>query len=205
MATLSDLDSDLTQWELAGEPDGLVELAERLREACSLAAAAPPVASSQVVEVPGPSRNTESGSSEQRTGSRSDAALAAGLVGYSVPHALAWRDPTALIFVPLIMLVVGISDASQAKAALAADKLEAQWRAATTTEEVVQLLGKPVVEFSLPNVNTKVMAYRLDDVHPYYVGLTDDKPVWFHNEYPWLHELAKQALAQQEQATKQPR
>jgi len=33
------------------------------------------------------------------------------------------------------------------------------------------------------------MAYRLDDGRPYYAALSDDKPIWFHNEYPCLHPL----------------
>ncbi len=197
MATLSDLDSELTQWELVGEPDGLGRLAERLREACRLVAAVPPVVSSQVVEVPGPSKNAEGGSSEQPAGSRPYGELAAALVGHYGSFALGLRDPTQLIFAPLIMLAVGISDANEAKAARAAEERAAMWRAATTTEEVVQLLGKPMVEFSLPNVETRVMAFQLDDVHRYYVGLSGDKTVWFHREYPWLHDLAEQAIARQ--------
>jgi hypothetical protein len=102
----------------------------------------------------------------------------------------------------LVFLAVGISNAYETAADKTAVERNAKWRAATTTEEVVQLLGKPVIEFSLPNVNTRVMAYRLDDGRPYYVGLSDDKPIWFHNEYPWLHELAEQAIAQQERAPK---
>jgi hypothetical protein len=201
MASLSDLASDLTQWELVGEPNGLERLSERLREACRLVAAAPPVVSSQVVEVPGSSKSTESGSSEQRAGSGADA------LHDALTSAFYWSagltGTPLLIVAPLTFLIVAVSKLEQGAAAQAAGKKDAQWRAATTTAEVIQLLGKPVVEFSLPSVNTRVMAYQLGNYeHPYYVGLADDRPVWFHNEYPWLHELAKQAIAQQEQAKK---
>jgi len=200
MATLSDLDSDLTQWEQVGEPNGLERLAERLREACRLVAPAPPVASSPVGEVAGPGKNAESGSSEQSAGYVADAlqdALSTAFYTSGIPIG------ASLLVAPLTFLIVAASKLDQGATAHAAAQKEAQWRAATTTAEVIQLLGKPLVEFSLPNVNTRVMAYQLGNYeHPYYVGLSDDKPVWFHNEYPWLHELAKQAIAQQAQDQK---
>jgi hypothetical protein len=198
MATLADVDSDLTQWEQVGEPGGLEHLAEQLRKTCESAQVDPPRTSSEVAEAPEFGNKAVSGTSERRASSRSDAEVAAAVVTYGAPLALA--DPTLLIFAPLTILALGISNAGQAMAARAAEERDAKWRAAITTEEVIQLLGQPVVEFSLPNVSTRVMAYRLDDVHHYYVGLSGDKPIWFHNEYPWLHELAKQAIAKEEQA-----
>jgi hypothetical protein len=203
MATLSDLDSELTQWERVAEPGGLEHLAEQLRKTCESGQVGPPGASSQIGGASGISSNAESGTAERPAGSPSDAELAAAVVTNGAPFAVA--DPRLLIVAPLVLLAVGISNAVETAAAKTAAERDAKWRAATITEEVMQLLGEPMVEFSLPDVNTKVMAYRLDEVHPYYVGLTDDKPVWFHKEYPWLRELAKQALAQQEQAKKQRR
>ncbi len=48
--------------------------------------------------------------------------------------------------------------------------------------------------FELPKVGVQVRAFRLQDVHPYYVGVLDGRPVWFHAEYPWLKQLAMEAL-----------
>jgi len=202
MATLSDLDSELTQWERVAEPGGLEHLAEQLRKTCESGQVGPPGASSQVGGASGISSNAESGTAERPAGSSSDAELAAAVVTNGAPFAVA--DPRLLIVAPLVLLAVGISNAVETAAAKTAER-DAKWRAATTTEEVMQLLGEPMVEFSLPNVNTKVMAYRLDEAHPYYVGLTDDKPVWFHKEYPWLHQLAEQAIAPQGQIQKKRR
>jgi hypothetical protein len=203
MATLSNLDSELTQWERVAEPGGLEHLAEQLRKTCESAQVGPLGAPPQIGEASGISSNAESGTAGRPAGSPSDAGVAAAVVANGAPFALA--DPRLLIVAPLVLLAVGISNAVETAADKAAAERDAKWRAATTTEEVLLLLGEPMVEFSLPDVYTKVMAYRLDEVHPYYVGLTDDKPVWFHNQYPWLHELAKQALAQQEQAKKKRR
>jgi hypothetical protein len=203
MATLSDLDSELTQWERVAEPGGLEHLAEQLRKTCESGQVGPPGASSQIGGASGISSNAESGTAERPAGSPSDAELAAAVVTNGAPFAVA--DPRLLIVAPLVLLAVGISNAVETAAAKTAAERDAKWRAATITEEVMQLLGEPMVEFSLPDVNTKVMAYRLDEVHPYYVGLTGDKPVWFHKEYPWLRQLAEQAIAQQGRIQKKRR
>lgn len=197
MATVADLDSELTRWEQVGDPGGLEDLEGRLREVCRLAAAAPPPTPPQVDEGPVPSHIAESGTAEGPASSPSDAQVAAAVVAHGANLALV--DPRLLLIAPLVLLAVGVSNAVETAAATTAVERNAKWRAATTIEEIMRLLGKPTIEFSLPNVNTRVMAYRLDDVHPYYVGLSDGKPIWMHNEYPWLHELAEQAIAQKGQ------
>lgn len=192
MATLADLDSELTQWERVAEPGGLAYFAEQLRSTCVSATVDSPQRSSQKAELSESSSSPVHGESGPRDGSRSDAELAAAIAANSLQLGLV--TPALLIVAPLALLAIGISNIDEAIAAKAARQLDAKWQSAQSVEDVMKLLGKPVVEFSLPSVATKVLAYRLDEVHPYYVGLSGGKPIWFHNEYPWLHELAQQAI-----------
>jgi hypothetical protein len=192
MATLADLDSELTQWERVAQPGGLAYFAEQLRSTCASATAASPHRSSQETELTESSSSPVHDESGRPDGPRSDAELAAGIAANSLQLGIA--NPALLFVVPLALLAIGISNIDEAMAAKTARQQDAKWRSADSIEDVMKLLGKPVVEFSLPDVATKVLAYRLDDVHPYYVGLSDGKPIWFHNEYPWLHELAQQAI-----------
>jgi len=200
METLADLDSELTEWERVAEPGGLEHLAEQLRNACE---SAQPVSPRMAVEgygVPPLGDQAASGTSEGPASSPSEAGVAAAVVAHGVNLALV--DPRLLLIGPLVLLTVGISNlVEKTLPAKAAEQREAEWRSATTIEEVMKLLGDPVAEFSLPNVNTQVMAYRLGDVHPYYVGMSGGKPIWIHKEYPWLHSLADQAI---EEGKKKP-
>lgn len=194
MATLADMDSELTRWERVAEPGGLAILAQELRSTCASAAIDSPQWSSQGRGSPDSSGSSTPGESGRRGGPHSDEELAASLFLHSLQFAPA--SPALLIVAPLVMLAIGISSIDEAMAAKGARRQDVKLRSAKTIEDVLKLLGKPAAEFWLPDVATKVLAYRLDEVHPYYVGLSDGKPVWFHNEYPWLHQLAQQASGQ---------
>jgi len=85
MATLSDLDSDLTQWERVAEPGGLEHLAEQLRKTCESGQVGPPGASSQIGGASGISSNAESNLSIQMSPTMQDIVNCAGVSRWHRP------------------------------------------------------------------------------------------------------------------------
>jgi hypothetical protein len=193
--SVSDLDSDVTAWEWVSEPEGLEYLADRLRIGCGLAAWTPPKVW-VAIPTPQPAIGADSvlaaDSAQEKDEAVRDAAAIAGGVAYV---GLAFIP----VFGPLIQLLfagaASVENPPQTSGSdMGVDDGYAKLRSSQSPEELLASLGDPDVVFELPKVGVQVRAFRLQDVHPYYVGVLDGRPVWFHAEYPWLKQLAMEAL-----------
>lgn len=191
---------DVTDWEWVGEADGLAYLAGRLRQACGLEEPTPARPSPALASTGGMAPGAD-GSGNSSSGTDADEffrehpfaeALAAGVV---VTVGLVWGP-----FMWLPGLVVESVSGQPSTAAV--DPARAHVRElglSVTVDDVVKQFGRPQVTFVLPRAATTVIGYGVDKPQSLYVGFAEGHAIWIHGYYPWLKDLAKQALAEEDQ------
>lgn len=200
------LDGELLQWEWAGEPDGLLYLAGRLKQVCGLEPPSPPrTLPALVADEAGLSSSEAAQPVSPHSGSLESPPLKKySYMSSDQPVAMLGRIlvgvPLGLVAAPFVIvgaagaLVVGapwiVADESAKRRHLEQRK---QMQLGLTRDEVVTLLGKPEVEFPLAGVDTNVLMYAAGKGTECYVGFENDRVIWIHARYPWLNHLAKQA------------
>ena len=68
----------------------------------------------------------------------------------------------------------------------------AQVRVGMPVADLERILGTPTGSFELPDAGTTVKAYEGLSWR-WYFGVQNDRVIWIHRPYPWLHEMTKAA------------
>ena len=216
---------DATQWERVSTPGGLEYIADSLLQACGMtertlarqgvpaegttlpasanaedrerASTVPPKGATSPALANVEDREPASTEQVKSTINDSDFLLTAGCMIASLP--------LAVIVIPLLVAVVAYSKLTEG----ATDKPRLQSetgyliRLGMSQEEITSILGRPEVEFLLPDVATTVLAYNSLDVAASiamggytscYIGVAGNRAVWIHYQNSWLKDLAEKAI-----------
>jgi hypothetical protein len=172
-----DFSGDTTPWEWVSQDGGLDYIADRLLQTCGRSDSKPPrpwpagQRQTAMTAMSGCCRATESDLDFGEEGTAAHLAARA-------MSAVTW--PVALVRI----------DARTYLYQRGFDARFAQVRVGMSEPELERILGAPTGSFELPDLGATVKAYESLSWR-WYFGVQNDRVIWIHRPYPWLHEMTK--------------
>ena len=170
---------DTTPWEWVSQPGGLDYIADRLLQTCGRADEKP--------LRPWPTGDVPPGVAAKPPCCRgTEPPFTPG------PGALVIPSMAALVMPPFGILAASGIDAGSHLHARGFDERLAEIQVGMPVADLERILGTPSGSFELPDAGATVRAYEGLSWR-WYFGVQNDRVIWIHRPYPWLHELTKAA------------